>query len=176
MSHGQKVTYTKEGTFTGFSKEGGIASINSNGGNEHGLILAFVSPYAGKVTISDLFVEYNIWGYPNNLELLEKKPYEVDGNQFGRTFDGYKFKVEVNGLQVYPEDGGWDEDSLTNKYKEVTPCENPAGAGQSFAEGDLIPRRRRKIFPGFLCGNTMSSAYFQYDGFKRGNFRQQLSF
>ena len=107
-------------TFTGFNKSGGIASIDGDL-EPRELLLTFVSPYDGAVSIRDFSIDYST-NYPN-----QANNYTVYGVQYPGTFDGYRYKVLLNGYQVYPE-RGWD-DGIAQKY-EI--------AADGFAVGDLV--------------------------------------
>lgn len=114
------------GTMTGFSHSspGGIASIDGNR-DVNLLALTFVAPHAGEVRISDLYINYGR-NYPNATN--DYTIYKGE-SAYAQTFDGYRFCVLLNGVQIYPAEGGWDS-TFTQKYEQPT---------NGYAAGDLIP-------------------------------------
>lgn len=133
------------GTWTGIRPDGGIASVSGDDYNEAGLIYTFISPYAGELSITDMFVDYSWWGYVNGIVIEagneyhgERKYHMLNGVYYNQAFGGYAFRVEVNGRRVYPADDEWDTTAFAKKYSEETPLGDDTLPNAKFEAGDLM--------------------------------------
>ena len=120
-----------DSTFTGFNSSGGIGGIDGDIAPRE-LILSFVSPFDGAVS-AEFTLDYNI-NYPS-----KANNYNVYGNQYDATFDGFQYKVTLNGYQVYPQTG-WNQD-IAKKHTAET------AAGTEYAVGDLIRVQDKQTIP-----------------------------
>lgn len=138
------------GVWTGITPTGGIASISAGDNDPAGLVYVFNVPYSGEVRISDMYVEYNWWGYANGVTVAagdpnhEERPYHsVYGNYYNAAFTGYRWRIEVNGRKVYPADAEWDATSFTKTYTQPTPVgDDTLPADAAFEAGDLQQGRQ----------------------------------
>ena len=133
-----------QGTWTGITPAGGIAGISAGTKDASGLIYSFSMPHSGQVRITDMYVEYNWWSYVNGIVVEEGNPvhnerpyHSVYGTFYNEAFEGYKFRIEVNGRRVYPAATDWNDTSFTKKYEEATLLGDPDLPEAMFEAGDL---------------------------------------
>ena len=108
-------------TYSGFLEDGVIVNI-SRSPDPMNVILGFTAPHSGSLSISDIAFVYG--HYPNNTNGYTN----VNGTVMNSAYKGCAFRVLLNGKQVWPVDGGWDN-SLAKLYTEAT---------DGYAVGDLI--------------------------------------
>lgn len=108
-------------TYSGFLENGVIVNI-ARSPDPMNVILGFTAPHDGALSISDLALSYG--HYPNNTNGYTN----INGTVMNSAYKGVAFRVLLNGKQVWPANGGWDN-SLAKLYTEAT---------NGYAEGDLI--------------------------------------